>query len=130
MTPMLTLKAIERLKSKKQIDLLFSKGKQSFAYPFKIIYLIEERQQEEWPLKFSISVPKKKIKTAVKRNLIKRRTREAYRLNKNALQKSLSTQDFKISLMFIYLETDLKEFSIIEKSIKKHLNALISKISA
>jgi len=127
---MLTLKAFERLKSRKQIDLLFSKGIQSFAYPFKIIYTIEQRVQDEWPLKFSVSVPKKKIRLAVNRNLIKRRTREAYRLNKNTLQESLSTQGFKISLMFIYLESELKEFSIIEKSIKKHLNALISEISA
>ena len=130
MTPMVSLKAYERLKSKKDIDLLFETGQERFVYPLKLIYLIREKTDDAWPLKFGISVPKKKLNKAVHRNLIKRRCREAYRLNKSSLQDFISSQDKQLIMLFIYLESELKEYDLIEKSIKKQLNALLSEISS
>jgi ribonuclease P protein component len=124
MTQKFTLKAEERLKSKKDIENLFEVGRSYFKFPFKLIFIKQENTDGNVPIKFSISVPKKKIKTAVDRNLIKRRTREAYRLNKHNLQENLIQHGYKVSLMFIYLENDVKKFAVIEKSIKKHLDEL------
>ncbi|MBT8231011.1 MAG: ribonuclease P protein component [Saprospiraceae bacterium] len=129
-TPKFTLKAFERLKSKKQIGRLFTEGKSQFKFPFKLFYIIEPIQNDaDWPLLFSVSIPKKKIKLAVKRNLLKRRTREAYRINKLPLDKLLKEKRYKVSLMFVYLENDVKEYSDIEKSIIKHIDEIYNKIN-
>ena len=113
MTPKLTLQAFERLKSQKQIGLIFEKGQSAFVFPFKLVYHIQPRAEQEWPLNFTVSVPKRKFKKAVERNLIKRRTKEAYRLNKMALQEKLMSGNIKISLIFIYLDSELKKFDVI-----------------
>lgn len=131
MTSRFTLSAKERLKSKKAIDFLFTSGKQQFKYPFKLIYLIEESNSGSTsPLKFSVTIPKKKIKLAANRNILKRRAKEAYRLNKCSLQESLIKYNYKISLMLIYIDDQIKDYAVIEKSINKHLNALHQKITS
>ncbi len=126
MTPKLSLQSFERLKSQKQIGLLFEEGQSSFKFPFKLVYLIQPRSENEWPLSFAVTVPKRKFKKAVERNLIKRRTKEAYRINKSLLQEKLMSGNIKMSLIFIYLDSELKKFTVIEKSIKHHLNALLT----
>ena len=78
----------ERLRSRKQIEHLLSQGISSFVYPFKVTS--EERQatgdaREVAITQLLIIVPKRRIKKAVARNLIKRRTREAWRLHKSAI---------------------------------------------
>ena len=83
-----SFKKEERLNSKKKIKELFDKGSSFYLFPFKVIYL------EQVPLdsgkspchQIMISVPKRKFKKAVDRNLIKRRIREAYRLNKSIIR--------------------------------------------
>lgn len=128
-TPKFSLKAYERLKSRKQIDYLFVNGKSYFKYPFKLFYLLEKKEEsQDWPIKFTVSIPKKKIKSAVKRNLLKRRTRECYRLNKLELDQKIDQSDYKISLMFVYLEREVKKYDVLEKSIIKHLNEIIKRI--
>ena len=79
-----TLSKEERLSWKRYIDPLFAKGQSFVAFPLRVIYLPLE---EEMPARasFLVSVPKKKFKRAVKRNLIKRQVREAYRTSKHQL---------------------------------------------
>jgi len=151
MTQKATLKKHERLKSKILLDSLFAEGKSLFSYPFKLVYRTQpyppiaigashgstlnldsetKAKHQPWPLLFSVSVPKKKIKTAPKRNLIKRRVRESYRLNKAALQEQL-LQDQKVivSLMFIYIENEPKEYPVIEKAVIKLIKQLHNEIN-
>ncbi|NNE27610.1 MAG: ribonuclease P protein component [Saprospiraceae bacterium] len=115
----------EKLKSKKRIEQIFACGKSQFKFPFKLAYIIEplsSDDQQNWS--FGISIPKKKIKSAVKRNLLKRRVREAFRLNKQVLFPALNARNLKLSLMFIYIAEDVKNYSVIEKSILTHLDLL------
>ena len=74
----------ERLHADKLIKELFHEGSSFFLYPFKVIFLrkIDLSGQTNQIL---ISVSKKKIKKANGRNFIKRRVREAYRLQKHLL---------------------------------------------
>ena len=78
----------EKLKSKKTIDLLFSKGKSVSKFPLRLVYVsLEEAIDSE--VTVGVSVSKKYFKHAVDRNYYKRVLRETYRLNKHALLDSL-----------------------------------------
>jgi ribonuclease P protein component len=76
-----SFKKTERLSSKKQIEELFTVGSHFYLYPFKIIYLPAIAA----PTQILISVSARLFKKAVHRNQIKRRVREAYRLQKHYL---------------------------------------------
>ena len=76
-----TLSKEERLSWKRYIDLLFEKGQSFVAFPLRVVYLAVEEETLA-PVSILVSVPKKKFRRAVKRNLIKRQVREAYRVRK------------------------------------------------
>jgi len=65
-----TFNKIEKLKSKKEIGLLFSEGKSITKYPIKLVYR-KTVFEDDIGVKASVSVSKRHFKTAVDRNLIK-----------------------------------------------------------
>ena len=72
----LRLYKYEKLCSKKTIEDLFaSKNNSVKSYPIRLIYTIETFKGT--PAQFYISVPKRKIRHAVDRVLMRRRIREA-----------------------------------------------------
>jgi len=89
---------IEKLKSKKTIDSLFTEGKSVGKYPLRLVF-IQEDFEDDVQLKMGVSVSKKYFKKAVDRNYFKRVLRECYRLNKHILIENL---DQKYCLMFFY----------------------------
>lgn len=96
-----TLSKEERLSWKRYIDLLFEKGQSFVAFPLRVVYLPME---EEMPARasFLVSVPKKRFKRAVKRNLIKRQVREAYRVRKYDLLEPLEAKNKGMLIAFLY----------------------------
>lgn len=110
-----TLGKEERLKSKKQITLLFTKGKRIKKLPLILIYIPLNFSNNK--VKVAFSVPKKNIKLAVDRNRIKRIMKEAYRKNK-----ALFSNNY--AFMFLYVGNKDASYSIIEKALKKTANAL------
>lgn len=92
----------ERLKSKTKIGFLFSEGKSVSKYPLRLVYRLEEANQEE-KIKIGVSVSKKYFKKAVDRNYFKRVLRETYRLNKHLLLENLEQS---YSIMFFYQTKD------------------------
>ena len=119
---MFTFTKIERLCSKKAIDVLFTKGKSKTQFPFKIIYLPSEFESE-FPIRAMFVVPKKKHKRANKRNIIKRRMREVYRLHKHKLYEVFKDQ--KLDLMFICLSNEEHDYQEIEKSMCSLMESLM-----
>lgn len=109
----------ERLSGTKRIDTLFKEGKSFISYPLRVIYLIHE-QSSEAKCSILVSVPKKRIKKAVQRNIIKRLIRESYRLNKTLIDNS-STNERSIDVAFVYVKDTLSEFSGIQKAMQKAL---------
>ena len=92
----------ERLKKRKDISQLFT-AKNSFTiHPFKVLWT-ERNEESHIPLKLAVSIPKKNFKKAVDRNLLKRRTTEAYRTNKESLHLQLQKQERCINVMLVYL---------------------------
>ena len=72
----------EKLKNKKQISLLFDKGKWFSHGELRIIHLKPENIALGEKQKIRVSISKRYFKKATDRNQIKRWLREAYRLNK------------------------------------------------
>lgn len=75
----------ERLSKEKWIQELFEKGSSFYFHPFKVLYL-PHPDAGSTTNQVLFSVPKRQFKRAVDRNKIKRRLREAYRLNKSLLR--------------------------------------------
>ena len=91
----------ERLCSKKDIQLLFEHGNSFGVYPFRLIWLDIEGGSEA-DARIVISIPKKRFKRAVTRNLLKRRIKESYRLRKGAFYEELSLLNRKVNFVVIY----------------------------
>lgn len=75
--------AQERLKRKKCIEKLFVEGRAMHLDPVRFVYLAKTNLDDHPQVLFV--VPKKKIKSAVDRNIIKRRMRESYRRHRHLL---------------------------------------------
>ena len=114
----------ERLSWKRHIDLLFANGRSFVAFPLRVIYLPVEEDALSARASVLISVPKKKFKRAVKRNLIKRRMREAYRIHKHELFDALANNRQRMLVAFLYLDKEILPFSEIEKVMQKALDIL------
>lgn len=113
----------ERVTGEKRIEALFSKGRSFIAYPFRIVYL-ETTGQEKVPLSILISVPKKRMKSAVARNRMKRLSREAYRLNKHEFFLSDAHEDVHIDMALICVADKPCDYNIVEKGMRKALKEL------
>ena len=114
----------ERLKSLKSIEHLFTAGSNVFSYPIKAVYRIVENEEKSLP-KIAISVPKRNRKKAHDRNIIKRRIREAYRLNNSDFKTKMDTFQNNIEIMFIYIEKTELDYASIESSMIKCLEKLL-----
>lgn len=100
-----TLGKNERLKSRKQIEYLFSEGKKFTLAPFRIHYSLNK--SETASLQFGAGASSRTFKKAADRNRIKRLMREAYRLQKETLQQKLKEQSSQLSVFFIYTGKEL-----------------------
>lgn len=117
-----TLSKEERLNSKSMIERLFSGGNKSFpAFPLRVVYMSILPEEAKSDVSILISVPKKRFKRAVKRNLIKRQIREAYRLNKYILTDKLKNNGNKLVLAFLWLDNTVHASKEIDEKMKKLL---------
>ena len=114
----------EKLKSKKDIEHLFKQGKSINAFPLRVIY-VKKSEAKNITINAGVSVSKKNIKLAVNRNLIKRRVREAYRLNNSEIKNHLQKNGVEINLMFIYSAKEILSYQKIEDKIKVLLTRLM-----
>ena len=110
----------QKLKQKKDIDLLFQKGKWSTCGNLRAINLkLNSDDKIEGPVsKIGVSVSKKFFKRAVDRNRIKRLLREAYRHHKSEFESYFGHESFtmlfwvskKIPEKYQCVETELINF--------------------
>lgn len=106
----------ERLKKEKLIQELFEKGSSFYFFPFKVIIKSNPEQKHRFH-QVLFSVSKRNFKRAVDRNLIKRRMREAFRKNKNAIAASE-----KLMIAYIYTAKEILTFAQIQERLVKTFN--------
>ena len=123
-----TLPKAERLNSYMLMEKLFAGGSKSFpAFPLRIVYMPVEGDQ--WPtVSLLISVPKKRFKRAVKRNLVKRQVREAYRLHKSLLTDKLEEKGMKLVVAMIWLDHEIHSGKEVESKVVKLLQLTAEKL--
>ena len=116
--PLFEFKKRERLSSRKEIAALLEDGKHIFHYPFKAV-VKEGPASSEACSAIVVSVPKKIFKHAVDMNLVKRRTREAYRLNRKILEGEGSYH-----VLFVYVARTMLDYQTICSGVCAVLNQL------
>lgn len=116
----------ERLCSKKVIDKLFLEGKSVFAYPVKIVYFVT-KLTSDCKAQAAFTVGKRNFRKAVHRNLIKRKMREVYRLNKHHFYDEIGEK--QVAVFFIFTGKTIPEYVQIEAAIKKGMKKLAQEIS-
>lgn len=115
------LRSQERLKLRKQIETLFSKGEAFSVFPIRVIWLLAEGSKIS--IKVGFSVSKKKMKLAVDRNRTKRLLREAWRTNKHPLIQQIEA-DKSLHCFFIYIDNKQPVFSEINKTMLQVIEKL------
>lgn len=121
--PLYTLPAGERIKSRDSLNKLFAEGKGGTVYPLR--YIILEEQSDTPGIQVMVSVSKRNHKKANVRNLLKRRMREAFRLNKLPLKDFALGHNKRILIGIIYISKEILDFRTISDATRK----IISKIT-
>ena len=109
----------ERLSSLTAVRRLFTDGASGFVYPFR--YMIFKTESTTPTVEVLFSVPKRNHERANKRNTLKRRMREAYRLNNDALHASITEQGKEVDIAFVYSSKDLLPYKTIEHAVRRIL---------
>ncbi len=137
----LTLRKGEKLRHRSLVESLFREGHTLYEFPLRLTWrsLTPEELTQTFrdrvpdgidSLQMLITVPKKKRRHAVDRVLMRRRIREAYRLNRLALKEELdSNPDVRtLGMALIYLHDKNLPYSTIENKMKLLLSRLAAKL--
>ena len=115
-----SFKKEERLCNKRLIEQLFHKGSSFHLYPFRLTFL--PSKEITVPAQVLIAVPKRRFKRAVDRNLLKRRTREGYRILKQKfLYDFLDQRQANVIFSLQYIGKEIHDYHFIEGKLKETL---------
>lgn len=109
----------ERLNSKKRFGELISAGNSLYIYPFRLLWITSPA--DSFHLQVAFSVPKRKYKRAVDRNRIKRKMREAFRLEKESLKEEMKSNQTELCMLLIYIGKKEEEWQEFQKSMQEML---------
>ena len=127
---------IEKLRSEIAIGQLFDRSNPAaqsvMAYPLRAVWTVnssrlaametpsETSRRKVVPCpQFLVSIPKKKLRHAVDRVQMRRRVREAYRLNRHLIPK-----DLPLDIAFIYVATEVLPYAEVLKGVTRILTRI------
>ena len=136
-----TLRKSAKLRHRTLIQELFRKGKSVYSGPLRVTFraLSDDDLKGSFreavpdllgPLQFMITVPKKKRRHAVDRVLMRRRIREAFRLQWHPLKKMIQADpDIRtLSLAIVYMDTENSEIQAISSAVGSALTKVRKKL--
>lgn len=118
-----SLPKTERLHSLTALRRLFAEGTSGFVYPFRYMTFTESCDQPSVEVVFS--VPKRYHKRAVRRNLLRRRTKEAYRLSKQVVVEHAKKEGIAIDIALIYSSKEPLPYKTIANAVRKILAQIV-----
>lgn len=119
-----TLKKQERLSSGISLSRLFASGHYETSDFIRYCFFTGNGLPFN---RIVVSVPKRNFKRAVKRNLFKRRIREAYRTSKTLLP--VSAENGGTDILFIYNTKELKDFQAVTAAVRAALTNIAAKVA-
>ena len=117
----------QKLCGEKVIERLFANGKSISEKQFRAIWNFE-KNNDQVCVKSLIVVSKKRLKLAVERNVVKRRIKEAYRLQKKQLEYFLESTNQQLNLAIIYQQEEILDYKTLEEKINLLLSRLIKEL--
>lgn len=139
----LTFPKSERLRHKILVDSLFSEGKSLYEFPLRLVYrpLTEAQLKDSFrisvpegiaPLQLLITVPKKKRRHAVDRVLMRRRIRDAWRLQRRTLRHAVEEHSElrTVSAAIIYLSDENVPTAVVRQKLSRLLSKLRDRLVA
>ena len=121
----------DKLKSRKQMQFLFSKGTAITMHPIRLLYTIEKAEAGIFPnglLQAGVGAPSRQFRKAVQRNKVKRLLREGYRLEKPNFTNSINLTNTRLNLFFLYVDANVQTQQEIQATIKLLLQKLADKL--
>ncbi len=131
------LSRAERLRGRGAVASLFSEGESGFVFPIKYIYKQGQGQGQDKgqgqgqdkdqssPTSVLFTTPKRYHKRANKRNLLRRRMKEAYRLQKSLLGESLTG----LNIALIYTTKEIHDYQRIASAVERILNQIAERVA-
>ncbi|MBD5262745.1 MAG: hypothetical protein HDS39_01560 [Bacteroides sp.] len=136
-----TLRKSSKLRHRTLVQELFQKGKSVYSGPLRVTFraLSEEELKGSFreaipdlmgPVQFMITVPKKKRRHAVDRVLMRRRIREAFRLQWHQLRDKIRTDPSirTLSLAIVYMEKSNSDSDTINAAVGSALSKVRKKL--
>lgn len=137
-----TLRKSAKLRHRTLVQELFQKGKSVYSGPLRMTFraLSEEELKGSFreavpdrmgPVQFMITVPKKKRRHAVDRVLMRRRIREAFRLQWHPLKETVkdNPEIRTVSLAIVYMDTENAGMDIISAAVGSALSKIRKRLS-
>ena len=119
MIPSRTLPRAERLRTLGAIRRLFESGESGFVYPFRYVWFAEADDRMSAEVLFS--VPKKFHK------LLRRRAKEAYRLNKRLLLAE-GGKTAAVDVALIYSSKEIVPYKTVENALRRILQQIAERL--
>jgi ribonuclease P protein component len=133
LTNKFTYQKKDKLKSRKQMQFLFSKGTAINMHPIRLLYTIEKEEAGIFTnglLQAGVGAPSRQFRKAVKRNKVKRLLREGYRLEKPNFTNSINLTNTRLNLFFLYVDANVQTQQEIQATIKLLLQKLADKLKS
>lgn len=131
----------EKLRHKSLVDKLFAEGVSFYDFPLRVTVrrldddalsanFKEAVPDRIGPVQMLITVPKRKLRHAVDRVTMRRRIREAYRLNRMALREAAVNDDSTrtLGMAFVYMHDKKLPYKTIERKMKLLLSKINNKV--
>lgn len=119
-----SLPRTERLRSLGAVRRLFESGESGFVFPFRYVWFAEADTLPSVEVLFT--VPKKFHKRANRRNLLRRRTKEAYRLQKQVLRSTVCETNLDLAL--IYSSKEVLPYKTVEHALRRILETIVERL--